>query len=323
MEVTYRPAALEDAELASDLMSAAYPVMTHDPVVTRFRWVNLRQGHEVGRYIAETNGRPIGFLAWLHGPWSEVPDRHCEVESWLDRAHLDVELVREMWSWIGDRATEQGSRLLEAYCAEDEPENLEALAALGYERERAEKVWELDLRKHGRRLRDEASAACKEMDAAGIRLLTVAGWDDAGKWPKLHELNERTIQDVPHTLPIVAETFEDFEKRIHAPDRRHDRWWIAVDGERAVAMSYLKFPPVRGTVWTGYTCVDREYRGRGIARATKLQTLAQAVELGVPAVFTANDSENAPMLHINDALGYVRRPGWVEHHKRVEMPGNA
>jgi RimJ/RimL family protein N-acetyltransferase len=82
-------------------------------------------------------------------------------------------------------------------------------------------------------------------------------------------------------------------------------------------MSYLKFPPVRGSVFTGYTCCDPGYRGRGIARAVKLQTLAQAVELGVPVVRTDNDSENAPMLHINETLGYVRRPGFVEHLKRV------
>jgi RimJ/RimL family protein N-acetyltransferase len=126
---------------------------------------------------------------------------------------------------------------------------------------------------------------------------------------------------VPHTLPIVTEAFEDFERRVRAPDRRDDRWWIACDGDRVIAMSYLKYPPVRGTVWTGFTCADREYRGRGVARAVKLQSLAQAVVLGVPEVQTDNDSENAPMLHINETLGYERRPGWVEHHKRVESRG--
>jgi len=84
-----------------------------------------------------------------------------------------------------------------------------------------------------------------------------------------------------------------------------------------MAMTYLKFPPVRGTVWTGYTCTHPDFRGRGIARAIKLQSLAQAAELGVPVVCTDNDAENAPMLHINERLGYHGRPGFVEHHKRV------
>lgn len=318
MSVAYRAAVLDEAELASDLMSASYPAMTHDPVMTRFRWENLRKGYEAGRFIAEMDGTPVGFLAWLHGPWEKLPERHCEVEVWLDRAQLDERRLEEMWSWIGERAVEQGSLMLLAYCAEDEPEMLEALAALGYHRERAEKVWMLDLREHGARLVEQAAKARAAIEREGLRLTTVAAWEDGDKLRKLHRLNERTIQDVPHSLPIVPEQFEDFVKRFKAPDRRLDRWWIAVDGDRPVAMSYLKFPPVRGTIWTGYTCTDNEYRGRGIARAVKLQSLAQAAELGVASVQTDNDSENAPMLHINERLGYVRRPGWVEHHKRVE-----
>lgn len=318
MALRYRTASLEDATLAADVMHAAYPAITHDPQMIRFRWENPRLGYEAGRFLAEQEGRPVAFLAWLHGPWAKLPDRHCEVEVWLDRAHLDLGLLVELWSWIELEAVAQDSRLLLAYCAEDEPEALEALSSLGYERERAEKVWELDLKKHGARLVAEAKQARARMDGAGIRLTTLAGWDDGDKLRKLYQLNEQTIQDVPHSLPILTEAYEDFERRVHAPDRRHDRWWIAVDGDRAVAMSYLKFPPVRGTVWTGFTCSAREYRGRGIARAVKLQSLAQAVELGVPVVQTDNDGENAPMLHINETLGYVRRPGWVEHHKRVE-----
>ena len=125
------------------------------------------------------------------------------------------------------------------------------------------------------------------------------------------------LTDIPSTVPILTESIEDFERRMHGPDRRPDRTWIAVDGGRPVAMSYLRFPPVRGRVWTGYTASHPEYRGRGLARAVKLQSLSQAVELGVPIVGTDNDAENAAMLHINEKMGYVRRPGFVEHHKRV------
>ncbi len=317
MSTTYRPAALGDAELASDLMTAAYPAFAHDPVMTRLRWEHPRRGFAYGRFIAESGGTPIAFLAWVHGPWQDVPDGHCEVEVWLRQEALELELVVAMFSWIGQQAEAERPRLLLAYCGEDEALMLEGLHRLGYRRERVERVWELDLAAHGRRLVREATHARDQMAAAGISCLTLAAWRDPDRMRKLHELNERTIQDVPHTLTIVPEAFEDFARRLDAPDRPHDRYWIALAGGRPVAMSYLKFPPVRGTVWTGYTCTDSDYRGRGIARATKLQSLAQAVELGIPLVCTDNDAENAPMLHINERLGYVRRPGFVEHHKRV------
>src|SRR5579864_2968966 len=218
-EVTYREAELDDAAQASDVMSAAYPPMQQDPVMTRFRWENLRQGFSAGRFIAERDGRPIAFLAWLHGPWSRLPERHCEVEVWLDRQVMDRALLRSMWSWIGERAEGDGALLLLAYAAEDELEALDALAELGYTRERAEKVWELDLKKHGPRLVEEAAEARAAMSRVGIRLLTVAEWEDPAKRRKLHELDEQTRQDVPHSLPIIPETLADFEKRLRAPDR--------------------------------------------------------------------------------------------------------
>src|SRR5436305_1713876 len=175
--VTYRTATLGDAELAADLMTAAYPALPQDPVILRLRWERPRTGFAYGRFIAERDGGPICYLGWTHAPWEE------------------------------------------------------------------------------------------------------------------------------------------------RPDRPHDRIWIALHDDQPVSMSYLKYPPVRGTVWTSYTCTHPAYRGRGLAKGVKLQGLAQAVALGVPSVCTDNDSENAPMLRINQQLGYEPRPGFVEHHKRVTNQG--
>lgn len=321
--VTYRPATLDDAELASEVMTAALPSLPQDPVMTRFHWSNPRKGDQVARFLAYIDGGPAAYLGWAHGSWERSSSRHCHVEVWLDRSRTEPDILTEFWSWITQQALPTHAELLIAYCGEDEPEVLEALRALDYRRERAGKVWELDLRRTGPRIVEEAAEASSRMEALGIRLLTVASWDDPDKLSKLHELNEQTVKDIPHSVPFPAETFEDFAKRVDAPDRPRDRFWVAVEGERPVAMSFLKFPPIRGIVWTGYTCTDRAYRGRGIARAVKLQSLAQAARLGVPAVGTDNDAENAPMLHINECLGYVRRPGFIEHHKRVEISSNA
>ncbi len=281
IEAKFRPATIDDAALAADLMTAAYPALAQDPVLTRYRWEHPRHGFSYRRFIAEVDRKPVAFVESSHGPWDQLPDR-------------------------------------EAYAAEDEPEVLETLRGLGYQQDRVERVWELDLRAHGKRLQEEADVARRAMVAKGVELLTLTDWRDPEKFRKVHALNELTLPDAPHTFPILPMSFNDFMERLSGPDKPHDRYWVAHQGDRAVAMSYLTYPPVRGTVWTGFTCCDPEYRGRGIARAVKLQSLAQAVELGIPAVFTDNDSENAPMLHINERLGYGSRPGFVSFVKRVE-----
>ena len=38
----------------------------------------------------------------------------------------------------------------------------------------------------------------------------------------------------------------------------------------------------------------------------------QAIALGVDRVRTDNDSRNAPILHINDSMGYKRRPDMIQ-----------
>ncbi len=321
--VTYRPATLDDAELVSELMTAANPEMVHNPQVLRYRWEHPRTGYASGRFIAERAGEPIAYVGWYHGPWTDIPDRRCEVEAWIVREAVDRDLAVSVLSWTCDLAVAEGSWLLFAYCGEDEPDMLAALAALGFERVRAERVWELDLRAHGSRIEAEAAAARRDMAERGIELTTLAAWRDGDRLRRVYELDVRTRPDIPSTLPVVVETFADFERRINSPERRLDRTWIALAEGRPVALSYLTFPPGEGTVWTGYTCSHPEYRGRGIARAVKLQTLAQAAALGVPAVRTDNDLENAPMLRINERLGYVPRPGFVEHHKRVRLSENA
>jgi RimJ/RimL family protein N-acetyltransferase len=317
-EPAFRPATLDDAARAADLMTASYPGYPQDPVVTRYRWAHPRRGWSAGRFIVELEGAAIAFLDWLHGPPEQDEGRHCEVGVSLDRAHLDLGLLTILVRWVTAHATATGSLALEAYAFEDEPDLLEALRLAGYARDRVDRLWELDLAVHGARLVAEAELARRQVEAQGLELLTVAGWAAPGRFEALHALDARTRQDIPTTFPILPETFDNFLERCRAPDRRHDTWWIAVDGERPVAMSYLRFPPVRGAVWTGYTCCDPDYRGRGLARGVKLQSLAQAVGLGVPSVSTDNDSENAPMLHINERLGYRSRPGLVGHLMRVD-----
>ncbi len=314
---TFRPATPADAELAADIMTAAFPREPEDPVLTAERWERGWQDFTFGRFIAERDWVPIAYLEWAHGPWDQLPDRHCYIDVFLDLTYMSKSLLTFLWRWIQEEAEKQGARTLNAAAGEEETEMLAVLESLGFERDRADRVWILDLDAQGARLRAEAAEARERMKAERILLTTLSEWHDPERFEKLHRLSEDTRQDIPHSTPILPQPMAYFMNRANAPDRRADRWWLALDGDRPIAMSWLSFPPVRGHVWTGYTCCDRAYRGRGIARAVKLQSLAQAVELSIPSVRTDNDSENAAMLHINEALGYESLPGYVNFVKRL------
>jgi GNAT superfamily N-acetyltransferase len=58
------------------------------------------------------------------------------------------------------------------------------------------------------------------------------------------------------------------------------------------------------------TGVDRRYRSRGIATALKLLAIRCARRYRAAYLRTNNDSLNAPMLAVNQKLGYISQPGW-------------
>jgi ribosomal protein S18 acetylase RimI-like enzyme len=67
----------------------------------------------------------------------------------------------------------------------------------------------------------------------------------------------------------------------------------------------------------GVTAVHPDYRGRGIARALKLRTLEYARQHVYREIRTQMDETNAPMLHVNQAIGFVKHDGFVVFERRV------
>lgn len=92
---------------------------------------------------------------------------------------------------------------------------------------------------------------------------------------------------------------------------------IAADGERIVGFTTMYTTTVPGLFDIGFTGVDREYRGRGVALALKVRGAQVAMRFGATALRTGNDSRNAAMLAVNQKLGYVRLPGRFEYERSL------
>ncbi len=62
----------------------------------------------------------------------------------------------------------------------------------------------------------------------------------------------------------------------------------------------------RTRIWSKMTATMPEYRGRGLAKLVKSAALHRAAAAGVQGAYTANYDGNAPMLAVNEWLGYDR-----------------
>ncbi len=136
---------------------------------------------------------------------------------------------------------------------------------------------------------------------------------------KAYELELICDRDVPSYEEVTDTPYELFLAwSVNAPNAMLDAYFLAKDGDRLVGQSVLERSSDRADMYEQeLTGVLPEYRGRGIAKALKLQTVRYARERGVRWIRTWNSTKNAPMLRINVAMGFQRQPAWIEYVREL------
>ncbi|MBA4865098.1 GNAT family N-acetyltransferase [Streptomyces sp. PSKA54] len=137
---------------------------------------------------------------------------------------------------------------------------------------------------------------------AGVELRTATDFADDPR--PLFDLDAETVQDEPGD--IEAE-FTDYEHWLAEtwghPLLDRELTTVAVVDGRPVAFTAARTDGVSRYA-TGMTGTARAYRGRGLAKLAKNDSLHRARAAGYSEAFTGNDAENGPMLAINKWFGY-------------------
>ena len=307
-ELELREATLDDASFSADVQTEVFPERPTDPVVERYWWAQPDDTFVIRRWVVRRDGVDIGVAYFEHPAWERLEIPHGDIGGEVLPAHRERTTLAVMLAEMERRIVADGAKRIAVRANEDDDVRLAAIADRGFREDRRGRRWLLDLAENRERIASMAAECRERMSAEGIRMLTLDEDTDPEKYRKLWRMNEEAAQDVPTTLPIVEESFEDTMRWLRSPSMREDRFWIAREGDEIVGASVLGYPPVRGIVGTEWTATARRVRGRGIARALKCETLMQAVVLDVDRVRTGNDGANDPILHINASMGY--RP-WV------------
>jgi GNAT superfamily N-acetyltransferase len=315
--LAFRPATLDDAAFAADVATAMRPDEPEDPASWRHWWATEDPAWTHERFVVLRDKTPIGYAGHNHAPWDQMKERYGRIGFELLPAERTDAQLATVVDAMEERAQVSGTRIFSSYAREDDERLARWFVDRGYRLERSSKAWELDLVAQRRKIEDMATRSREKMRAAGIRILTIDQDADPEKLHKIHEMSEEAASDVPTTIPHVRQSFEVFARWFDSPTVRLDRMWIAREGDDIVGISVLSYPPTRGNVWTDWTGTARKVRGRGVARALKLETVMQAIALGTKSVRTENDGENAPILHLNEEMGYQRIPGWLQYLKNA------
>ena len=316
-DLELRPATIDDAATVADIDTELFPDDPEDPKLERHWWAVVAKDDTVERSIVVRDGAPVGYTMRRHPAWSKLPERFTRITAELRPSVRTPDRLDALYERLEADSRADGTKQVTSWAWEDDALRIGALQLRGFREERRERFWQLDLVEGRERITTMASESRQRMAREGIRLLTLADDEDPQKFAKLKRMSDEAESDVPTTVPHVPFEMDEFMKWFESPALRMDRIWIARDGDDIVGISMLAYPPVRGVVSTDWTGMARTARGRGIARALKCETLMQAIALGVDRVRTDNDSTNAPILHINESMGYQRRSDMVQFLKAL------
>jgi GNAT superfamily N-acetyltransferase len=313
-----RPATIADGEKVADLETARTPDEPRDPEMLHFRWTSPPVGEVFTRMMAERDGSAIAFLYAGHMPWGKIPERFGSMrfllhpKIWSDTQY--EQLIEAGEVWMRAEGGEIGVVRVRASINND----IRMLERRGYREVRRGRQWELDLIAHRARLLAGAVEGREHMRKQGVRVLTLDQDTDPDRLTKLYEMSSMGEQDIPTTVPMHTMSYEEWRRLwFDNPGTRTDRFWIAREGDAIVGLSAIEYPPTRGVPWTAFTTTARSVRGRGIARALKYETIAQAIGLGMERIRTQNDGENAPILHLNAQMGYLPIDPVLEMHREL------
>ena len=315
LERELRPATLDDAVLVADLESMRDPHEPRDPVLLRYWWQMGDELERVMRRVRVREGSAIAFLGVSHEFWSDDEKRFGVIRPMLRHQEWGEDDFARLVDIGAEWLRSEGAEASVARVWEDLPRELGVLQRVGFHENRRLRTSELDLVARREQIAAEASDSRLRMREQGVVLHPLSDDNDPQKYRKLYETMLESRHDVPRTVPERDMSFDEWRRYwFDNPAIRQERFWIAREGDDIVGCSVLDCPVVRGVPWTAYTGTRRSVRGRGIARALKYQSMAQAIEVGYTRVRTMNDADNPAILRINAEMGYRLVTPVIELH---------
>lgn len=242
--------------------------------------------------VAEDDGEVIGTaqVGLVHdSPQAGLGYVNVYVHPGRTRRGAGSLLVRAAEQHLADR----GATKLFAWVL-DEPGNRAFAERHGYRESRSAHFLRLDL----------AGGGLPPLGPLppGVELRT--GADFAADPRPLFELDSETMSDEPSD---IAYEFTDYEAWLtetwQHPLFSPELTSVAVADGRPAAFSMARTDGGTryGTVMTG---TARAFRGRGLAKLAKNDSLHRARAAGLTEAFTGNDTGNGPMIAINKWFGY-------------------
>ncbi|MFC7545064.1 GNAT family N-acetyltransferase [Plantactinospora sp. GCM10030261] len=281
-----RVAGAADAEALVALRSSVYPYLVRGAESTRRMLAEPIPGEDEVVHVAELDGWLIvGAAAARRNATSSTGDLG-DIMLCVRRAHRRRGAGTALLYAALAHLRTLGVRRVRAFA---QPDSLDFARRHGFTPSREVRYSGLPL--------SPAPPAPRPPD--GVRLRPLTDWSPAEFFPAY----VAAASDEPGDEPVDAIGFDHWRADVwDEPDTDLAGSVVAtVDGVVA-AFTIVRRDGDR--MWSDMTATVPAYRGRGLAALVKRAALHRAAGRGVTMAYTSNDEANAPMLAVNDRLGY-------------------
>jgi len=295
-----REATAADYSAAFRVVRAAYPDFVHSEAGFRHRQESIPAEARAKGWVAENDGEIVG--------WARAMIRYQESSG---SANVNMSVLpawrrRGIGSALYERALEHVADAPRAFAFTGEDGR--AFAELhGYRLTRTSRISALDPR----------AVDTSELDRTPVELRTLAEVGPEATFG----VDSVAVLDIPFDEPLNNVEYEQWRRSYwESPDFDFASSYAACVDGRTVAISYVAVDLPGNRAVNAFTGTLPEYRGRGLARTVKLAVIRRLRELGVSHLVTDNHEENAPMLAVNERLGF--RPQGAHYNYLLERSGN-
>jgi GNAT superfamily N-acetyltransferase len=285
-----RAATIEDAAEVARLSTLVYPAELATAHGLRHWWAATPERARRRMWVAEKEGAAVGFAsASLSFSSAEPGAAFANLYVHPERRRRGIGAA--LWERAESHLGELGASHVNSFGLDEEPSR-RFMAARGFEVTHVQRMSRLDL----------ASLGPPAEPPEHVTLVAYAELHDPGP---VYELEVEALQDVPVDQPFDDVRYEDWQARWwDNPELDRDASLLALVGGVPAAFTTLMSDPESGRAISGMTGTARRFRGRGLALLVKHHALSRAAAHGITIALTENDEQNAPMLAVNERLGY-------------------
>lgn len=298
----------EDAAAVARLELALVPDQVLTPELVWQRASRTIERERLRTWVAALDGEIAGY-AHASFEWS-VPTPG-KGRFWIGVAHERRRsgIGTDLYAEVTEHLRSHGAWRARTW-VDDDADGTRFLEQRSFERSDADRVSALDL----------AGALLPEPRVPeGFRVVPLREARD--REHDLYEICAAGELDMPGDEPETELSFEDWlQDDYGAPPLSDEGSFVALAGERAVALAFLTVDPERRLAYNQMTATLPEFRRRGLALAVKAAAGRWAAANRYERIVTENDADNVGMLAVNHRLGYRPLYDQVSYVLQWERP---